>query len=124
MLHPTRKYIYIAIKQKGVLEALAILKYEVGNIHWVDLVWDGRNRDILKSLERKVWILALLLGAGIVEMWLNNDDEARDILLSAAMKTKENPYDLFFSSRSFDPDLDGEDTTRRLYFTMCDSDIF
>lgn len=122
--HPSRKYIYITSRKNKKIDALAILKYDVGKLHWVDLIWDGTNAKSLVSLERSIWHLALLLGAVNIEMWLNNDEEAQEILMSCGMDVKDNPYDLFVSSRSFAEDIDGEDVTRRLYFTMGDTDMF
>ena len=122
--HPTRKYIYITAKGNSRIAALAVLKYDAGKLQWVDLIWDGQDFETLKALEWRVWVLAILLGALMVEMWLNNDEDAKDILLSRGMETIKNPYDLFIVSGTYVPDIDGEDLTRRLYFTMGDSDIF
>jgi len=122
--HPNRKYIYITSRKNKKIDALAILKYDVGKLHWVDLVWDGVNSKSLASLEKNIWHLALLLGAVEVEMWLNNDTQAQEILMACGMNVKDNPYDLFVSSRSFTEDIDGEDVTSRLYFTMGDTDMF
>lgn len=122
--HPSRQYIYITSKRKGEIEALAVLKYDVNKLHWVDLIWDGQNTNTLKSLEKQVWNLALLLGVTMVEMWLNNDDRAKEILISNNYQEIENPYGFFITSRSFDPEMDGELTTKSLYFTMGDTDMF
>ena len=121
--HPTKNYMFLPIKHKGRLSSLAVLIYEDRLLKWVDLIWDGNHVDAIKELESEIWNICNKLGAIKVEMWLNNDREVEELLLQAGMRTCPNPYDLYVSSRSFDKDLDGDDVTRRFYFTMGNADI-
>lgn len=121
--HPVKNYYYIQIREKNKLSALAVLAYEDRLLKWVDLIWDGIDPDTITKLYSQIWSIAKTIGAIKVELWLNNDNEVRDILLQSGMNRDSNPYDLFVSSRSFDENLDGHDITKRLYFTMGNSDI-
>jgi len=121
--HPIKNYMYLPIKHDGQLSALAVLIYEDRLMKWVDLIWDGENSNTIKELESEIWNICKKVGAIKVELWLNNDKEVEKLLLQAGMKIGPNPYDLYVSSRSFDENLDGDDVTKRFYFTMGNADI-
>ncbi len=121
--HPVNQYMYLEIREDNQLSALAVLIYGDRLLKWVDLIWDGKNSGALRELESRIWTICQKIAAIKVELWLNNDEQVRDILMTCGMKTAPNPYDLYISSRSFDENLDGEEITRKFYFTMGDSDI-
>lgn len=122
--HPVRNYMYLPFYDRKDLSAFAVLLYEDRLVKWVDLMWDGENSNTIKEIESKIWNITKKVGAIKVEMWLNNDDEARNILYECGMKNIPNPYDLYISSRSFDDNLNGNELTKLFYFTMGNSDLF
>ncbi|GJM15326.1 MAG: hypothetical protein DHS20C13_06530 [Thermodesulfobacteriota bacterium] len=124
LTNPARNYIYLSVKNNGRIEAMAVLSSYNNCLQWLELIWDGQNSESLKKLEKRVQDVAFLLGAANVEMWLNNDEDAKNVLLSQGMQIKENPYNYFIVSGTYVPEIDGYDLTKRLYFTMGDSDLF
>lgn len=121
--HPAKKYMYLEVSAKEHLCGLAVIIYEERLLKWVDLIWDGEDIETIRSLEAQIWKIAQRAGAIKVELWLNNDEEVKDVLIDCGMNAAPNPYDLYITSRSFDEDLDAEYIANHLYYTMGDSDM-
>jgi len=122
--HPLKKYYYLIVVDKGVPHGFAVLSLDERILKWVDLIWDGKDPSTITELERRIWNLAVLLGARKVEMWLCNDEEAKEVLKSRDMSEGGNPYALFITTTPLDSNVDSYELSRRLYFTMGDTDMF
>ncbi|MGB3365539.1 MAG: hypothetical protein WBB48_12265 [Thermodesulfobacteriota bacterium] len=122
--HPTNKYMLIPVYEEGIMRGLGILILKNRLMKWVDLIWDGKDSKTIRKLKKLAWNFSLSSAAIKLEMWLSNDDIAKGILIEEGLMIGQDPYDLYLTSRSFSPQLDGHELTRRLYFTMGDSDMF
>jgi hypothetical protein len=56
-------------------------------------------------------------------MWLRGDPEAEGVMSGRGFLRRPHPQGLQLTVRSFHPRIDVEAVTRRLYFTLGDSDL-
>ena len=122
--HPVNKYMFIPAFQDNIISGLAVISYGERVVKWVDLLWDGANPDTLSYLFESAWGVTRKSGAVKLEMWLNNDTEASEVLVSHGMVEGENPYTFRLATCTFDDSLDADDIAQRFCFTMGDSDMF
>jgi hypothetical protein len=121
---PDRKYLFVTAYDGTVLRGLAVLLYDNNLVKIVDLLWDGEHSDTIKHLADTAWAITLWTGAAKLEMWLNNDEKAKESLIASGMSEGKNPYELKMIAVSSDPAIDADHLANSLYFTMGDTDMF
>lgn len=121
--HPVHSYEFRTVRTGGTAHAWAALARTGDTVHWADLLWDGESPSSLRALERAVRDTARRGGATKLEMWLNGDPAATQVLLDAGWESMPNPLDLAITSIAIDPTIDSKSAARRMYVTMGDGDL-
>ena len=120
---PNNPYVHICIPHEQDVQAWAVLRFEKNTAHWVDLVWDGSDSNVLRRLEERCVESARLAGASQMEMWLSGDAEAEAIFAGQGWQCLEHPLQLQLVARSFDPQIDAAHLIQHAYLTMGNADL-
>jgi len=113
--HPGASYQVRGVWRGGKLRAWMAGRRCGKVFSWVDLVWDGQDAGALRTLERE--------GGGEMELWLGGDEQALQFFQENSWRPGgQRPLpDLLVLS--FTPEISPEDISRRLYYTLGDSDL-
>jgi hypothetical protein len=103
--------------------AFAAFRTDHNRCRWVDLLWDHDHPGALELLSRLGASLALQVGAGEEELWLNRDPAGVEILEAHGFQVVPEPNGLMLVTRSFAPELDEKVLEGRVYLTMADADL-
>jgi hypothetical protein len=119
---PHNKYFYLTIEDGEELRVFSVFEYNKSAIKWIDLIWDGCYIENLIAMDKLVEKVTRLAGVGYNEMWIANDQEAKDIFIKRGW-TFTLHDDLFLVAMSFNPELKSNRFIKDFYFTMGDSDL-
>ena len=120
---PGHGYHFLAAWRGDTLAAWSVFARGHDGVRWVDLVWDGVDREALLALDARAVRLAWRSRALRLTMWLAGDPDARAALAGRGWRRIESSDLPFFGMKSFSPELDAADLVDRMYFTHGDSDL-
>lgn len=120
--HPKADYRYKSLLLGDETQAWAVLRLTVGKLQVVDLIWNGHDDEALRCLDDAIVEEATRQKAKHIEMWLNGDAAANNVLQKAGWATAVPPA-LGFVALSYTPTVDAENVVRRMYLTLGDSDL-
>jgi hypothetical protein len=121
--HPSKPYSCLFLLRHEQPAACAVLRLVEGTLFWVDLLWDGQA-EALCALARAVRGWAAQWGAHQVDLWLQGDNEAEEILPQEGFQRSSAWKEAVLMAKSFVPTLNAEAFGRRLYLTHGDGDLF
>ncbi len=119
---PRVDYLHLAAVRRRVVHAWAVVRVEEHRLAWAELVWDGAQGGALAALDRATVELARRAGATTLEMWLEGDEEAAEVISRLGWRRQPPPAAMLLMARSFTPAV-GTGVLRRLYVTMGDADL-
>ena len=119
---PHNKYFYLTIEEEQQAKVFSVFEYNKYSIKWIDLIWDGDDKEHLIAMDNLVEDITRSAGVGSNEMWIANDSEAKDIFIQRGWEFSPHS-DLFLTALSFHQDIDADKFVSELYFTMGDSDL-
>lgn len=119
---PGVHYLHLAAVRRGVVHAWAVARVEERRVAWAELVWDGTRRGALAALDGALVGVARRAGVHTLELWLEGDEAAADVLRRLGWRREPPPAAMVRMARSFTPAV-GAAALRRLYVTMGDADL-
>jgi hypothetical protein len=120
---PSVEYLHLTARRRERAVALAIVRVTGEVAQWAELVWDGVDPHALVALDRAVGQVARRAGAERVEMWLDGDGVAEEVLARLGWDRGAHPAGLVMVARSFHPDIVVATFADRFYLTMSDADL-
>jgi len=119
---PKNKYFFLTIEDGEEIKVFSVFEYNKFSIKWIDLIWDGDDREHLIAMDELVEKVTGLAGVKGNEMWIANDQKAEDVFIKRGWEFSQH-HELFLVAMSFHPDLDSNKFINGFYFTMADSDL-
>lgn len=119
---PGVDYLHLAAVRRKELHAWAVVRVEASRVAWAELVWDGARPAAVAALERAVTEVARRAGVPTLELWLERDEAAAEVLRHYGWRRVPPAATMFFAARSFSPEVKVADLSR-LYITMGDADL-
>lgn len=124
LTRPRHAYRLLVVSRDGRPHAWGVLLQERDTMHWVDLLWDGLDPRALQTLDRAAVRAAADAGCPTLDLWLDGDPAAAQILEACGWAAAPEPRALHLTAVAFDPTLEAAGVVRRFYLTMGDSDLF
>jgi hypothetical protein len=120
---PGHEYFQLAAGNRQSVSAWGVLKQTEGMLEWIDLLWDGNDKQALIALDDAADKIAEDNKADRLELWLAHDDKAAEVLESRGWVVGAHAQDLHMTSISFDPEVNEKWLLDHFYFTKGDSDL-
>lgn len=121
--HPHKKYLHLTMMANGYPHCWAALLVQGGVCSLVDLLWNGKDPIALVDLDQAAKATARAHGAKRLEMWLEGDSQAAEILSDRGWTETVNPLPLGLVVRPFDQSLEVPAFLSRFYLTMGVADL-
>jgi hypothetical protein len=127
LARPGGEYELFGVVRGGAPRAWAVVAPGAGSngeslaLRWVDLVWDGEDREDLRLLDAQIRDRARARGASRIELWLHGDAAARATLAQAGYLADDDP-ERRLSVILFDERLNLDALLASTYLTLGDSD--
>jgi hypothetical protein len=120
---PRVEYVHLYVRRRAVARAWGVARFQGDALHLADLVWDGSDPRDLQAVDRAFVTHARRGGVTRLEMWLDGDPAAAEVLASRGWVRQPDPPDFGMVGRAFHPAIDLAEVARHIYLTMGDSDL-
>jgi hypothetical protein len=120
---PGVEYVHLYARRRAAVRAWGTARFHGDVLHLADLVWDGSDPRDLEVIDRAFVSRARRAGAERLEMWLDGDPAAAEVLAARGWSRLPDPPDFGMVGRAFHPAIDLAEVGRRVYLTMGDSDL-
>ena len=120
---PGVEYVHLYARRRATVRAWGAARLQADALHLADLVWDGSDPRDLEAIDRAFVLLARRAGARRLEMWLDGDPAAAEVLAARGWTRLPDPADFGLVGRAFHPAIDLAEVGRSVYLTMGDSDL-
>ncbi len=119
---PQVYYSFLVVRRQGQITAWAAFLACNSVLNWVDLVWDGCDKNDLNKIIKMARRLAITGGQKEIQLWLMGDQEVQNLLSEAGWRA-DHETPIWFAHRFYEKGILGASTfCDRFYLTMGVSD--
>lgn len=120
---PSNNYQYIAHSKWWNYQCFAVYITQNDTLQIIDIVWNGKKKEDVISLEKSILNRARYRGIKKMSMWLSGDSNLEQIFKDTGWQIRKEPHDLHFVVKTFDTAIPRDEVRSNFYMTKGCTDI-